>query len=133
MAKSIQMEIVKGVSANQHIELYNLVYSNDQNDPHTTVQFARWGSKQSFEAGERPLELFPPLILRGRALRLFNKQGDMKGAAWAMLDLFLTDQVPANLTAEVEMIGRDPVSKFNGAQTELDPGEQPFRLDMNVA
>lgn len=45
MAKSIQMEIVKGVSANQHIELYN------GSNPVLVVWTAPYEAERSRSAG----------------------------------------------------------------------------------
>lgn len=130
MAKSKQMQIVKGVFAQQHIEIHSIVYSGDANDRQVNLGFARWGSKSSFEAAERPLYHYPVVTLRGPALAMFNRQGNLLGAAWATLELVLSRQVPSNLSEHIQFSHRD-LDELLDAQSELSEGQEPFLLDMS--
>ena len=131
MAKSKQMELVKGVSSNQHFEIHSIIYHGSAGDRQASVQFARWGSKASFLDGEEPVAIYAPMVMTGNALKTFKKQGNLSGAAWAMLDLVLTDQIPANFNGTLSLSDRNMASDMAGSQLSLDPGEQPFMLDMS--
>ena len=131
MAKTKKMELIKGVSVKQHIELHSIVYSGDRNDRHLSIQFARWGSQASFEAGERPMKMYRPLILRGKALKMFKKQKNMIGAAWGMLDLVIAGAVPKNMASDLSA-SADLAAELTGPKVILEAGEAAFVMDLKA-